>query len=331
MSDPAAVTQAARRAAGLFEPARGLLAVEGRDRLRWLDGMLSADVASLEAGTRRSGAYALFLTPKGRIVADLHVLQLGTVLWLDLPGEVVPGVRKRLERHVVSEDVTLRDLGATWGRLSVEGPAAAEVLSAAGAEGVAELGPDAWLRTRLGEAELLLAAYGWSGGPGFQLFASRAALPALREVLRVAGAGHGLVEGDLAALDILRVEAGIPKLGAELDEEVLPAEAGLTERAVCFDKGCYVGQEIVARLDARGRVQHQLVGLRFESAARAGEALRAQERAVGEVTSACVSPHVGPIGLGYVRRAFTEPGTLLDAESGPVRVSALPFVPAAKF
>ena len=328
MSDPVEVARAARRAVGLFEPERGLLVVEGRDRLGWLDGMLSADVAALEPGPRRSGAYALLLTPKGRIVADLHVLQLGDALWLDLPAEAAPVVRERLERHIVSEDVTLRDVSAAWGRLCLEGPAAADVLVAAGARAPSELAPDAWLRGQLGEIELLLAAYGWSGGPGYQIFAARQALPDLRERLREAGGDRGLVEGEFASLEILRVEAGIPRLGAELDEEVLPAEAGLTERAISFDKGCYVGQEIVARLDARGRVQHQLVGLRFDSAARAGESLHAQQREVGEVTSACLSPHAGPIGLGYVRRAFAEAGTPLQAESGPARVSALPFAAA---
>jgi len=329
MSDPAEVTRVARRAVGLFEPTRGLLVVEGRDRLRWLDGMLSADVAALDEDSGRSGAYALFLTPKGQIVSDLHVLHLGSSLWMDLPASEAAVVRDRLERHVVSEDVTLRDLSSHWGRLSLEGPVGAEVLRAAGAEEIAELGPHAWLRTHVGAVEVLVAAYGWSGAPGFQLFVPRAGLQAVRQQLLVEGAEYGLVEGDLGALEILRVEAGIPKVGAELDGK-LPAEAGLTERAVSFDKGCYVGQEIVARLDARGRVQHRLVGLRFGSPASVGEALRVQERAIGEVTSACLSPHVGPIGLGYVRRAFVEPGTELEAASGPVRVSALPFVAPAK-
>lgn len=326
MSDPARAVRAAHEAVALFEPERGLLAVEGGDRLRWLDGMISADVSALAPGPQRSGAYGLFLTPKGRIVADLHVLQLGDSLWLDLAAEAASAVRERLEAYVVSDDVTLTDRSADWGRLCVEGPRAAELLARAGAAAVPALAPGSWSQARAGATELRVAAYGWSGEPGFQLFVARGAVAALRQTLRDVGERHGLVEGDLAALEILRVEAGIPKFGAELDEEVLPAEAGLTEIAVCFDKGCYVGQEIVARLDARGRVQHQLVGLRFESAAEAGQSLRAQEREVGEVTSACLSPQVGPIGLGYVRRDFAEPGTLLEAEVGPVRVSGLPFV-----
>ena len=96
MSDPARAVRAARQAVALFEPERGLLAVEGGDRLRWLDGMISADVSALAPGPRRSGAYALFLTPKGRIVADLHVLQLGDSLWLDLAAEATTAVLERL-------------------------------------------------------------------------------------------------------------------------------------------------------------------------------------------------------------------------------------------
>ena len=128
-------------------------------------------------------------------------------------------------------------------------------------------------------------------------------------------------------LELLRIEAGCPRLGAELDEDVLPAEAHLTERAVSFTKGCYTGQEIVARIESRGRVNHLLVGLAFEAETPAlGAPLREGERQVGEVTSVCVSPQCGAIGLGYVRRALAEPGTRLECEGGSVQVAALPFV-----
>ncbi len=137
----------------------------------------------------------------------------------------------------------------------------------------------------------------------------------------------GLVRAGLEVLEILRIEAGRPRLGLDLDESVLPAEARL-ERAISTEKGCYTGQEIVARLASQGQVGHWLVGLETEgSAPLAVEAeVTAGDRRVGEVTSACVSPIAGSIGLAYVRRGFDRPGTELGVESRRVRVASLPWV-----
>jgi folate-binding protein YgfZ len=137
------------------------------------------------------------------------------------------------------------------------------------------------------------------------------------------------VEGDRDTLEILRIEAGIPRLGAELDEDVFPAEAGLVARAVSLTKGCFTGQEIVARLESRGQVNHRLVGLRFEGTAAPtpGEGLDDGDgKRVGEVTSGCVSPGAGAIGLGYVRRTLALAGTALRAGSRSVEVADLPLV-----
>lgn len=171
-----------------------------------------------------------------------------------------------------------------------------------------------------------VAAYGFTGEEGFQLFAPASAEASVHEALLRAGDPMGAVEGDAALLELLRVEAGTPWLGRELDETVLPAEARL-ERAVSTTKGCYTGQEVVARLRTRGRVNHLLVGLRPASgdAPAAGTELRADGRRVGEVTSAVRSPRFGPIALGFVRAECAEPGTGLAWEAGRVRVEALPF------
>jgi folate-binding protein YgfZ len=147
----------------------------------------------------------------------------------------------------------------------------------------------------------------------------------------LASAGDtGLVRGCAEALEVMRVEAGIPSLEAELDDGVLPPEARL-ERAISTSKGCYVGQEIVARLRARGQVNHLLVGLRIESGAlpEIGSKLQASGRDIGEITSVARSPAEGAIALGYVRREHSEAGTRLDSASGAVRVTALPFVAPA--
>jgi folate-binding protein YgfZ len=325
-----AVERAARvrRGAGLFALAdRGILRVEGGDRRRWLDGMLSNDVGRLAPGPGASGCYALLLSPKGRILADLHVLLRGEAYWLELEGGVLADVRTRLERYVIADDVRLDDDSADWTRFALEGPRAPSILeTACGA--TLGLSPEAGCDATLGGTPIVVAAYGWSGDPGFQLFVPRAEAPAVREALCGVG-GADLVEGDRDTLEILRIEAGIPRLGAELDEDVFPAEAGLVARAVSLTKGCFTGQEIVARLESRGQVNHRLVGLRFEGTAAPtpGEGLDDGDgKRVGEVTSGCVSPGAGVIGLGYVRRTLALAGTALRAGSRSVEVADLPLV-----
>jgi folate-binding protein YgfZ len=306
-----------------------LLEVCGGDRVRWLNGMLSNDVAQLEPGGARSGCYALLLTPKGHIAADLHVLQRGDVFWLELAGEAAARVEARLEKYIIADDVRLADRSREFARLGLEGPRAAEVVAPL-LGGAPAPAPDSWVDARLGGARVVLAAFGWSGELGYQLFVLAQAAAAAAAALDAAVPARGGIEADAQALEVLRIEAGIPRLGAELDADVLPAEAHLTERAVSFAKGCYTGQEIVTRLDARGQVQHLLVGLRFEDGElpAPGAGVEAAGRRIGEVTSACRSAAAGAIGLGYVRRAQAAAGTQVSVCGRPARVAALPFAAA---
>jgi len=329
-----------RAGAGLFDfPGRGVLAVRGVDRTRWLNGMISNDVAGLEPGPRASGCYAALLTPKGRIVADLHVLLRPEELWLELPQSAIPTVRERLAKLIIADDVELSDRSSQIRRLGIEGPQTlslvGEVLSPAHKAAAAALSPNACAEVRIAGAEVVLCAFGFSGEPALQLFIPGAVgtLHAVRDALLAAGASHALVAADDPVLEILRVEAGIPRLHAELSEEVLPTEARL-ERAISYTKGCYTGQEIIARLRSRGQVAHLLVGI----AASAGTALRPGDRVsisgelVGEITSAVVSPRAGPIGLAFLRRSFAAPGTEVAVGAGHARVVALPFVsPASEY
>jgi folate-binding protein YgfZ len=333
VSDPGDAVERTRRGVGVFEVERGLISVGGRDRVRWLNGMISADVTTLEPGPTNSGCYALLLTPKGSIVADLHVLYGEAELRLELESAATPDVIARLDRYVVADDVVLQDVSRDQLRLAVEGPQAIRLLAAAGCPAAASLQPDAWLPARLGGVAVDVAAWGTSGESAFQLFVGPDDAHALRVALREAATGLDLVEAGPEALELLRIEAGVPRLGAELDEDVLPAEAGLTDRAVSFTKGCYTGQEIVARIESRGQVNHLLVGLSFDAGAslpRAGSKLRDGDREIGEVTSAGLSPHAGAIGLGYVRRPLHAAGTELAVDGGRARVTALPFVAPSK-
>jgi len=307
------------RGVGLFRLAdRGLLRVTGGDRVRWLDGMLSNEVASLTPGAERSGSYALLLTRQGRIVADPHVLLRPDCLWLELPRAALAHTQEVLDRFIIADDVTLEDASDEVDRIALEGPGAAALVAP-------ELVADACSDIEIGGIPVLAAAWGLSGA-GRQLFAPAGAAEVVVAALREAGTDAGLVEAGADALELLRIEAGIPKLGVELDEEVLPAEARL-DAAVSTTKGCYTGQEVVARMASRGRVSHLLVGLRFDAAepASPGAPLEHEGKKVGEITSACVSLKEGPIALGFVRAAHAEPGTALQAGGRPARVAPLPF------
>jgi len=325
-----ALTTRVREGIGLFAmDDRGLIEVRGTDRIRWLDGMLTADVKSLEKRGDGAGAPALFLTHRGAIVADFHVGRLGDGLLLECRRSEIPRIRAALEKRIIADDVELLDRSARDAVLGVEGARAVDVLARALGEGVPPAA-DGWAMGTIAGLPVLLASFGWSGERAFQLRVGTADLEPVRAALVAAAAALGVdcVEGDGALLELLRIEAGIPALGAELDEDVLPPEARL-ERAIAINKGCYVGQEIVARLRSRGQVNHLLVGLRRDGGEPfvAGTALSAAGRATGEITSAVLSPTEGPIALAFVRREHAEAGTEVElAGGGSARVAALPFV-----
>jgi folate-binding protein YgfZ len=330
MSDAAARI---RRGAGWFAlPDRGVISVRGADRVRWTNGMVSNDVARLAPGPESSGCYALLLTAQGRIVADPHVLVREQELWLELSRDALPEVLKRLERYVIADDVALSDASDAWRRFALEGPRAREVLQrAAGA--LPAIARDCGAPLRIAGAEVTACAWGFSGEAAYQLFARAGDADAVAAAVVAAG-GDALELGDAEVLEVLRIEAGTPRLGRELGEDVLPAEAGLVGRAVSLAKGCYTGQEIVARMDSRGSASHRLVGLRFEtgfpggSPPLAGTPVKAGDgQPVGSVTSACRSALAGAIALAYLRRSHADPGGEVAVGETSARVAALPFVP----
>ena len=315
---------AVRRGAGLFPlDDRGLIEVSGDDRTRWLDGMVSNDVDSLTPGRVASGCYALFLSPKGRILADLHVLLRPESFWLEVASDAADKLATQLDRYIIADDVVLTQRGADIARFGIEGPAAFEIVGRA-ASGFETLAPGSTVVVEIAGVPVTLAAFGWTGELALQLFVPRPQRDVVLEALR--GAEPELVPGDAETLELMRIEAGVPKLGVDIDEEVLPAEAHL-DWAISTTKGCYIGQEIVARLRSRGQVNHLLVGLRVEGV-EAGELpeLFCDDRRIGELTSRAVSETAGSIALGYVRREHAEPGTRLRAGAGTAEVASLPFV-----
>lgn len=311
---------------------RGLIAVSGKDRADYLQGLLTNDIKALQAG---SGCYAAWLSPQGRMTADMHVLESGDMMLLDVPAGLVASLLARFDQLIFSEDVALADLSAELTPIGVHGPAAAHLLERVlGLEpGLATWPVYRHVRAAHGDAPVVVVRMDQLGVPGFTVYVAAQAAAGLREAL--AGAGATTVEAQ--AVTAARIEAGYPVFGAELTEDIIPLEAGVEARAISFSKGCYVGQEVIIRVLHRGhgRVVRKLVGLTVagDGPAAPGAVVRAAGRDIGFVTSAAVSPVRGAIALAYVHRDFLEPGTAVEvADDGVVRLAtvvALPMLPVA--
>ncbi len=300
-----------REECGLLDrSARGKLLVTGPDAAEFLQGQVTNDVEALEPG---EGCYAALLDRKGHIQADMRVLRLAAgEFWIDTGPQTAAVTRRHLETYKIGREVEVEDVTESRAIVSLIGPATGAVA------GTAALPPHANETTSVAAVECIAA--GTAGG--VDLIADAAEAGRLVAVLREAGAA----EVDEAAAEILRIEAGVPRFGAEMSAETMPAEAGIVEAAVSFTKGCYIGQEPVARLHHRGRPNRHLRGLRLSAPAEPGTPLSLGDREVGRVGSAAVSPAHGPIALAIVRRE-AEPGDeLAVGEDGvTARVVDLPF------
>jgi folate-binding protein YgfZ len=347
-----------RHAAGFIDrSARGRIAVGGRDRAAFLQGLLTNDIAAI---TPARGCYALWLTPQGRLIADMRVVETGDALVLDLEPGLAPALLARLDSLVFTEDVRLEDLTGAWGAIGVHGPAAGRLVAAAISTldpAVVTPPPDAlagWReyqveRVAMRGAAMFIVGARDTGERGFDLLFPGEWLADARAALERGGG----VEVDASVAEVLRVEAGRPRFGADVDTDTIPLEAGLEDRAISFTKGCYVGQEVIIRVLHRGhgRVARKLVGLIVDEPRLAQEGRESPEDGdrvqniapgdvieaggkVGRVTSAGHSPALGvPIALGYVPREAAEPGTVVEIvrtdRRWRARVTSLPFVPPA--
>jgi folate-binding protein YgfZ len=318
-----------RLGAGLFDRSwRASLRFTGQDRATFLHNLLSNDVAALRPGT---GCYATLLTRESKVVADGDVLCLEDAIRFELDRSVTEKARAHLERFLVADDVEIDDRSEQDASLGVHGPRAPEIVKAAFPD--CDL-PQRELEHRLAAmagATLLIVRTDWTGDPGFDFVTARADALRVWQTMVSIGEARGLRPAGMAAAEILRLEAGRPRIGVDFDETRLVLEAAL-ERGVHFSKGCYLGQEIVERASARGHVNKRLVGLRIEGETPPLPDARiiAEESEVGRVTSGVFSPHVdSAIALGYVRRGFTDPGTRVSVEiaatRAPAVVATLPF------
>jgi folate-binding protein YgfZ len=290
---------------------RGKLALTGTEAKSFLQGQVSNDVESLGPGT---GCYAAFLTPKGKMLGDLRILDTGGELLLDTERLALQALFTMIRRFSIGYDVQLHKRTIERGLLSLIGP---DALRVAGIPELAEAPENNHLQSAVGG----VAVRAIRTDVGLDLLCDAADTERLTQTLQDAGAP--LV--DQAVVEALRIERGRPRYGIDLDETVIPQEAGLNERAVSFTKGCYVGQETVARLYYRGKPNRHLRGLKLSGPAATGEAVRLGEREVGHLGSVAESPRFGWIALALVRREAPPGSTVAVGDGLSAEIVELPF------
>jgi folate-binding protein YgfZ len=284
---------------------RGKLALTGAEAKAFLNGQVSNEIEALSPG---SGCYAALLTNKGKMLGDLRVIDTGDELWLDTERVALQALFDTIRRGSVGWQVELHKRTLQQGLLSLIGPRAGEAV------GWPDAGPEHANRAAsVGDAPVLLVATDL----GVDVVCAAEDVDRVRAALAVP-------EVPEEAAEVVRVESGRPRYGIDLDDATIPQEAGLNERAVSFTKGCYVGQETVARLHYRGKPNRSLRGLRFSAPVERGTPLVLGEREVGRVGSSVVSPRHGAIGLALVRREAAVGDTLVAGDATAV-VGELPF------
>ncbi len=340
----------ATEACGLVDRSeRGKLALSGAEAKTFLQGQVSNDIEALSPG---HGCYAAFLTPKGKMLGDLRVLDAGDELLLDTERVALQDLFNMIRRFSLGYEVELHKRTLERGLLSLLGPAAEAVISgggeSSGAAGESGVGAGSGGGSGHGESSVGVASGGGSGRGAGELGAEEHSHSAVSiggvpvrairtdlgidvmcnagdgETVRAALLEAGAAEVSGAAAECLRVERGRPRYGLDLDDSVIPQEAGLNARAVSFTKGCYVGQETVARLHYRGKPNRHLRGLRLSAPANTGDQLTFDGRPVGRLGSVVLSPRFGPIALAIVRRE-APPGSRVAVGASSADVVELPF------
>jgi folate-binding protein YgfZ len=348
-----------RRGAALMDcPHRGVLIVAGAERRDFLDRMLTQNFKGLDPGTCCS---SFWLNRKGRIEADLLCIETGSEILLDLDIHQAAATTSGLSEYIFSEDAKVEDLSSSWHRLALHGPAAAAHLAAVLGQPAWTLGPGRAARVTIAGTEVTVARRDLLAEVGLELLLPRTGVEAVWDLLLRGGQASvdRIRPVGWHAFNIARIEAGAPLFNIDFDSTCLPHETGVLHDRVSFTKGCYLGQEIVARMQSLGRPKREVVGLRFEPLGNsapqipaavnsstggdlarsrvlpeAGSSVHALEgtgqeavfgEPVGQVTSSTFSPMLGaaPIALAMVRSSHSAPGTRLAAADEGERVAAV--------
>jgi folate-binding protein YgfZ len=321
----------ARSAAALFDQsARSKVEVTGPDAASFLHGLCTNDVQNLPVG---AGCESYLTNAKAKVVAPILVYRLllsdgREALWLDAAPGLAETIIKHLDHFLISEAVELADRTDEYAQFHLAGPQAKAVLERAIGDAVPDLDQHLhMMRTLAGNVTASVRRHDPLGLPGYDIVCLKSRGDAVRQGLLDAGAHLAGPE----VYDILRVEAGTPVWGADIDPERFVVETGRIAQAICYTKGCFLGQEPIVMARDRGHVNRTLRGIKLEGEGPvvAGAKLLLDGAEAGQVTSWVLSPRLGPIGLAYVRRGHQEPGTKLEVETATGRrgavVSSLPF------
>jgi len=322
--------RAVREGVGIIDlSSRGKLRLSGKDHLKFLQGMLSNDVMKLEEG---KGMYATILTVKGRMISDMKVYKEKESILIDLEPGLNQKVLELLTKFRLSYKANIDDLTESMGLISIQGPKAPKLLEMLFEEEISPMEEFNFIQKDFMDRELMIVSVNRTGEQGFDLFIDNEKVQSLWAVLMKKGEELNLRPVGYYALNTLRIEAGIPVYDVDMDENNIPIEAGLWN-ALDFEKGCYVGQEVVARIKWRGHVNWHMVGFEGdgESPPNIGDGIFDGERKIGRITSSAFSPALNKnSSLGYIRREFKDAGTkvsikLSDSTVVQAEVRELPF------
>lgn len=318
--------RATRERAGLFDHSpRARIELTGKDAARFLHNLCSQDVLGLKPG---SGCEAFFLNIKARVLVHAWIYRIpnadgGESFWLDAGPGQAEKLSKHLDHYRISEDIEIADHTNGLAQLHIAGPSALEVVRKALGQELAELAPLQAVRLERGPDNVIVVRrQDMLGVPGFDLLCRREEAASLGSALRDAGARPA----GPAAYETLRIEAGMPAYGTDVDEACLAPEVDRTSQAISYAKGCYLGQEPVVRIRDLGQVQRRLLGLVVSGkpADLAGAKVEHAGQEVGQVTSSAFSPRLGSVvALAYLRRGSQAAGTAVEVETATGRRSAL--------
>lgn len=329
--DVAAEYAAVRAAAGLSDLShRGKLRVTGDDRVKWLQSIISNDILPLQPG---QGRYSGFLTHKGKMLGYFRVYIQNEAVWIEDVGEVGETTFQALRKFLLyGTKAKMENCAESWGLLLVSGPTSTEVVTAAFGTDVRTLQPLQTVPVTVGGHQGLIMRTEETGERDLEILLPADAVVAAWDQLMTAGAPFGIKPVGSQARELLRIEAGLPKAGPDLNEEIVPPEANLEGKAFSLTKGCYPGQEVVARMDTYGNVRRHLVGLIIQdkTVPARGAKLFSGDREVGWISSAAFSPQQNVVlAFGFPLRDFSAPATELAVEVAGTRhqatVHALPF------
>ena len=332
-SDPLQEHTAVRSCAGLIDLSYlGSIKVYGGEATQFLNGLVTNNVKTLEAG---KGMRAAILTGHGKVKALCTLFNLGDVYLVINDPQTHEKVFKYLFPFSYAGDFKVEDVSEEYRTVSVQGPRAHLVMKEICFEPVPSLSEYDWVQTLIAGHRALVKRATHTGEVGFDILVPRSAIQDVWDFILMKGSFHAIVPFGLRALESLRMEAGIPVYGRDVDETNMMLETGL-EDAVSFTKGCYTGQEAVAMATYRGHVSKKLKGLALsgEVIPRQGDPVKKEGKEIGFVTSAMRSPTLGSvIALGYVKHGFFEPGNSVEIQSGAKAIAAivvdLPFYAAA--